>query len=73
MTLTEKQSILGYNFGKKSFFVRITVALPGLAKTARGILEKGLEIPTLPGNEIARNTYDRLFCARSAFLRYYLK
>ena len=40
-TVERKQSIWGYQFGETKDFIKVSVAIPSLVATARGILESG--------------------------------
>ncbi len=43
----DKQTIFGYHFGRKTSFLRIFVALPGIVSTAKGVFERGFSCPGL--------------------------
>jgi DNA polymerase delta subunit 1 len=41
----DKQSLLGYHFGRKQSMLKVYVAMPQMIATARGVLEKGFGAP----------------------------
>jgi len=57
--ITGKQSLMYYQEGKTSVFVKITCTLPSQVATARGILEKqGLHVPGLHHSALCFQTFE---------------
>eukprot|EP00899_Mesostigma_viride_P005512 jgi/Mesvir1/14962/Mv14630-RA.2 len=58
VSISEKESLMYYQRSKAKLFLKITLALPTMVPTARGILERGFAIPGLDIGTQSFTTYE---------------